>query len=99
MQNKKPIAQDWHAEQIKAAVRMRGTTLSALSERNGYEASSIYKALTRQWPALERVIAQFLDKRPQDIWPSRYDAAGNPVRRSKARSRSTSRHRQKEKAA
>lgn len=92
------LPQDWHAEQVKAAVRMRGSTLSALAEANGYEASSFGKALRQQWPAVERIIAQFLDLRPQHIWPSRYDRSGSSIR-SKARRARAARLRQNDKAA
>lgn len=92
------LPQDWHAEQVKAAVRMRGSTLSALAGANGYEASSFGRALRRPWPTVERIIAQFLGKKPQQIWPSRYDRSGSPIR-SNARRARAARLRQNDKAA
>ncbi|WP_332117278.1 helix-turn-helix transcriptional regulator [Azorhizobium caulinodans] len=93
--------EDWHREQIKAAVRMRGLCLSQLSEDAGYEPSSIYRALVRPWPAMERVIANALGCQPQDIWPSRYDRAGNPLvsREAKRTGRRRPSHRQNRGAA
>lgn len=77
---------------------MRGTTLAALSEANGFEASAFSKALKRRWPSVELIIARFLDKHPQDIWPSRYDRSGSPIR-SNARRARAARLRQNDKAA
>ncbi|GLK85727.1 helix-turn-helix domain-containing protein [Ancylobacter defluvii] len=94
------LSQDWHAEQVKAAVRMRGAKLSQLGIAHGYEASTIYKVWTRPWPELERIIATFLELKPQDIWPSRYDRAGRPKRqRSNGKRMVNDRLRQKSKAA
>lgn len=88
--------QDWHREQIKAAVRMTGTTLSALARKSGYEPSSFSWALRRPWPAIERIIATHLGRQPKDIWPTRYDRRGAPLagRRQKPSARSPERHRQ-----
>lgn len=71
---------DWHKEEIKAAIRMSGLTLSALSLMHGYRESAVKKALARPWPAVERIIADHLSVKPQEIWPSRYDANGHPRR-------------------
>jgi Ner family transcriptional regulator len=73
-------AKDWHREQIMAAIRMRGTTGVQLSVGAGYSPNSVHVALSRPWPAVEAIIAQFIGTRPQLIWPSRYDADGVPLR-------------------
>lgn len=79
---------------------MRGVTLAQLGEQHGYDASVVQKALKRQWPSVELIIAQFLDKHPKDIWPSRYDLAGNPKRqRSNGKRVANGRLRQKSQAA
>lgn len=93
--------QDWHPEEVKAAIRMRGTTLTNLAIASGYEASAVRRALRNPWPAIERVIANFLETRPQDIWPSRYRADGSPMssRRREPKGAARSRHRQIERAA
>lgn len=94
------VPQDWHREQIKAAVRMTGQSLSSLAGANGYESSSFYWALKRPWPAVERIIATHLGRRPQEIWPSRYDRRGVPLtsRGRKPSAAPTPRHRQKAEA-
>lgn len=71
---------DWHREDIKAAVRKSGATLRSLSVAAGYDMSAANQTLIRPWPALEAVIARHLGLHPREIWPSRYDAQGNPKR-------------------
>lgn len=94
------IAQDWHAEQVKAAIRMRGETLASLSTAHGYEESAFSKALKRQWPTVELIIASFLDLSPKTIWPSRYDRSGRPKRQqSNGKRMVNARLRQKSQAA
>lgn len=91
---------DWHPEQIKAAIRMRGVSLKELALRSGYDESAVRQTLRYRWTAIERIVADFLGCRPQDIWPSRYDRAGNPVRRHRNGKRDrASRVRQKSEAA
>lgn len=67
----------WHPEQIKAAVRMRGITLSELARRHGYGADACRLALRRPWPRVERIIADELGVPPSQLWPERYAEAVN----------------------
>jgi len=68
---------DWHPEDIKAAVRKRGSTLSALAARNGMSTQALSRALDERSSArAEKVIADFLGVHPMKIWPSRYDKQG-----------------------
>lgn len=92
------MSADWHPEQVKAAIRMRGMTLTQLALTAGYDESAVRRTLRHRWPAVERVIAKFLGIRPQSIWPSRYDRTGNPVRAKAKRARAV-RLRQNDKAA
>lgn len=72
--------QDWHPEDIKAAVRKTGVSLSQLSVEAGYARSSLRMVLTRPWPAGQAIIAARLREPPQKIWPSRYDPqTGEPL--------------------
>lgn len=72
---------DWLWPDIKAALEKAGTDLRRLSVSNGYTRAAAAQVKTRPWPNLQALIAQAISKRPQDIWPSRYDAHGNPIRR------------------
>ena len=65
-------AQDWHPADIIAGVKKKGTSLAAISRRAGLASSTLANALTRRWPKGERLIAEALDKPPEEIWPSRY---------------------------
>lgn len=87
---------DWHREDIKAAVRKSGATLRSLALLEGYDAGAFTQALRRPWPAVEKIIADHLKRRPQDIWPSRYDSKGEPLsrRRRKTSGRGVESHRQ-----
>ncbi|MDX5629606.1 MULTISPECIES: helix-turn-helix transcriptional regulator [unclassified Brenneria] len=67
---------DWHPADIIAGLRKRGTTLAAISREAGLASSTLANALTRHWPKGERLIAEALNKRPEDIWPSRYLSVG-----------------------
>ncbi|CAG9429649.1 helix-turn-helix domain-containing protein [Providencia alcalifaciens] len=66
------MKQDWHPAEIIAAIRKKGTTLSAISRSVGLNPSTLNNALSRRWPKGERIIAEFLEMSPEEIWPSRY---------------------------
>jgi len=66
----------WHPEDVKAAVRKRGTTLTKLSTDHGYNPDAAGKALKTPWAQLEQIIADFLGVQPNKIWPQRYNAQG-----------------------
>jgi Ner family transcriptional regulator len=79
-QREAPI--DWHPADVLAALKKRDHSLAGVSMANGYHPTAAGKALRQPWPALERLIAGAIGVAPQDIWPSRYDAEGNPRRNS-----------------
>lgn len=66
----------WHREDIKAAIRKRGTTVTQLALDNGLSDSACRVALVRPSPAGESVIASFLGVPLQVLWPDRYDPYG-----------------------
>jgi len=69
--------QDWHPADIIAGLRKQGTSLAAVSRGAGLASSTLANALTRHWPKGERIIAGILNKRPEEIWPSRYQHLKN----------------------
>ena len=75
------MTEDWHPEDIKAAIRKTGVSLSALSSSLGFTDAAVRQVLARPWPRLQALIAEHLGMQPHLIWPSRYDAAGQPLRR------------------
>ncbi|WP_071523977.1 helix-turn-helix domain-containing protein [Edwardsiella tarda] len=64
--------QDWHAEDIKAAVRKRGTTLSQLSRDAGLKSDSLRNVLRFHCKKYEAIVAGVIGVEPGEIWPSRY---------------------------
>lgn len=71
--------EDWHPADVIAALRKRNTSLRQLAIQNDY--SHIQRVLTSPWLAAEQIVARALDKKPEDIWPSRY---WNPQDRQRA---------------
>jgi Ner family transcriptional regulator len=71
--------QDWHSEDIKAAIRKTGMTLSDLSRAAGFCAGAAKCALLTPWPRMEAAIAARLGRKPHEIWPSRYSPDGRPM--------------------
>lgn len=65
-----------HREDIKAAVRKRGTTLKELALDAGLSESACRKALSVPSPRAEAVIARCIGKPLHLIWPERYDRRG-----------------------
>lgn len=66
----------WHPEDIKAEVRKKGTTLSRLATDHGRHESLCRAALLRSSPVGERLIADFLNVPPEQLWPTRYAETG-----------------------
>ncbi|MBF7979096.1 MULTISPECIES: helix-turn-helix transcriptional regulator [Rahnella] len=64
--------QDWHSADIIAALKKKGTSLAAVSRLAGLSSATLSNALARKWPKGERLIAEALGVRPEEIWPSRY---------------------------
>lgn len=70
---------DMDREDIVAAIRKRGLSCAALAKHHGFSRGAISVALIKAWPAVEQIVARHLDRPPESIWPSRYDAAGKPL--------------------
>lgn len=68
-------------------IRKRGTTCVGLSLKLGLTRNAVSQALARPWPRVERAIADFLDEKPERLWPKRYDRRGESLRRSPGRPR------------
>lgn len=69
-----PPAADWHREEIKCSIRLKGYSIASLSRANGLAGGTLANALARPWPKGEKIIAALLGLDPADIWPSRYAA-------------------------
>ena len=78
---------DMPPEAIKAAVRKAGVTLSQLGKSHGLARQTMSLALHARVSAkAEKVIAEFLGREPQKIWPTRYDVTGKRLSLIAARS-------------
>lgn len=66
------MKKDWHSADIIAAIKKKGSSLSAISRQAGLNSPTLNNALSRRWPKGERIIAEFLDIPASEIWPSRY---------------------------
>ncbi len=78
--HKKPVVTDWHKADIKAALEKCGWTLRRLSQARGMSVNYLANALERPLPKAEALIAEVIGARACDIWPSRYEADGQPRR-------------------
>jgi len=70
----------WHAEDVKAAIRKKGLTLSALSKKHKYSDSYLRGTLIRHRPQGQEIIARFLGVSPAEIWPERYNSGAKQSR-------------------
>lgn len=80
---KKPVREDWHPADIKAALEKAGHTLTSLAADYGYGRGFCNNAFRQKSPNAERVISAALGLKPWDIWPTRYDEDNQPIMRRK----------------
>jgi Ner family transcriptional regulator len=63
---------DWHRADIVAALKKRGLSVRQLSRDAGLGENTLANALRTPWPKGERIIAEAIGMRPDQVWPSRY---------------------------
>lgn len=78
------MSKGWHPQDIIAAVRKRGSSLRALSLRNGFAQDTLYKALRQRFPNAHTVIADFLELSRHELWPEWYRRDDTPRFRQRA---------------
>lgn len=87
------INKNWHAADIIASLKKKGTTLAEISRAAGLSSSTQSNALSRPWPKGEQLIAQELNLPPSTIWPERYfDEHGNQIVRKTREQKSNDKH-------
>ena len=74
------MKKDWDRWDVKSALGKKGYSLVRVAKENGYVPDGLSMVFTRPWPKVERIIANILETPPENIWPSRYDSKGRPVR-------------------
>ncbi len=79
---KKPAVEDWNWEDLLATIRKRQWSLRQIAKEEGYAHGNVLgEAKRRPYPAAERILAAYAGvHHPMVIWPSRYDADGQPNR-------------------
>ena len=66
--------------EVKQLILDTGITLSQLGIQSGFSHAAVSIVLKKRQPFVQAAVAKHLGMRPQDIWPSRYDENGSPVR-------------------
>ncbi len=69
MTKQKP-AMDWPG--VIAELHRRGMTLTELAKRNGHNPNVFRQVKSRTLYKVQKIIADFLGQKPEDIWPARY---------------------------
>lgn len=71
---------DMHPEDIKAAIRKSGVSITALAESHGISKQTLSLAIGARMSArAERIIADCIGLDPATIWPSRYGRDGQRI--------------------
>lgn len=63
---------DWHRADVVAALHKRGWTVTKLAEAHGLSPSTLRSALEKSYPKSERIIANAIGVKPEEIWAERY---------------------------
>jgi Ner family transcriptional regulator len=71
---------DWHREDVMCAIRKRGSTLAEIARSVNTKPATAYNVFHRRYPRFERLIADFLELQPEEIWPSRYANRNTKIR-------------------
>lgn len=72
---------DWSWPRVKYMLKIRrDLTLSDLARAHGLSHALFSSIPRRQRPRAQAIIAAALDRKPWDIWPSRYHRRGQPIR-------------------
>lgn len=73
-------APGWHKEDIKAAIRKRGKTMTQLAYESALNESTVRNALVRPVLAGEQAISAFLGIPAHELWPERWTIDGRRIR-------------------
>ena len=80
------MMEDLHPADIIAKVRKKGSTFAELSRTNGLHSRTLHNVLYKKWPKAEKIIADFLELKPEEIWPSRYPSSTEEINTQKVSS-------------
>lgn len=65
-----------HPADVVAAIRKKGSSMSAIARQRKLHASALGHSLRRCIPAANRAIAKFLGLKVGDLWPEWFDENG-----------------------
>lgn len=65
------LPKDWHRADVVAALKKLGWSVARLAQEHQLSRTTLYTALDRPYPKGERIIADALGLRPEEIWPER----------------------------
>lgn len=68
---------------IKYQLELRGQTMGGLARKHGLFRTTVVSALHKPYPRMERIIANVLGLKPEDIWPERYSEKHRSRRRKR----------------
>ena len=69
----KKSKKNMHRAFIVAMIKEKGKTLSQLSIEAGLHPRTLGNVLDRKYPKGEKIIADFVGMKPEEIWPTRYE--------------------------
>jgi Ner family transcriptional regulator len=72
--NEASTSADLHPAFVIALLHERGLSLRRLAIRHGYKPRTFSDALYRDYPRVEKLIADALQRKPEEIWPVRIAA-------------------------
>jgi lambda repressor-like predicted transcriptional regulator len=70
---------DMTPEAVKKLILDSGITLSELGIQNGFSSAAVSIALKNRSPFVQKVIADRLGMKPQDIWPRAFSDQSDSV--------------------
>lgn len=71
-----PLQEGWHQQDILAAIRKRGATVASLNREHGFKPGVLRTAFYKRWPKGQRIIAAFVERPVEELWPHWYGPGG-----------------------
>ena len=68
---------------IRLNLGLKGFSIRSFAAKHGVKPGTVGAVFSRPYPRMEYLIAHTLGVAPWEIWPSRYDEAGQPNRRNR----------------
>lgn len=75
------MSADWGWPLVKFKLAEAGLTLADVARRAGMTPAACHQVARLPLPRAQGAIAGALGLKPWEIWPTRYDSRGRPIRR------------------